>query len=258
MTKRLLFFGLPILLLFSACKTIKTTETTFKMLTTKKVVKESEKNAFSKNTVEAKIKVHYSDPKLSQNLIIKFRLKKDEIIWMSGSFLGFPIAKIKITPTSVQYYEKITRTYFDGDFSLMSEALGTELNFQQLQNLLVGQSLHNLDNKHTSIIDNKSYLVTPNDQAELYEVFYWINPRHFKLDKQTINNLNEHQSLSVTYPSYQNSSKTFFPKIINIIATQPKKTTKIDMEFKNVEFDKELRFPFKLPFNYKEIEAEFS
>lgn len=253
MTKRLLYFSLPILLLFSACKAIKTSETSVKMLSTKKVVKEYEKATFSKKTVEAKIKVHYTDSKISQNLTIKFRLKKDEIIWMSGSFLGLPLAKIKITPTSVQFYEKITRTYFDGDFSLIGEALGTELNFKQLQNILIGQCLQDLDNKYLSQIDDTSYLLTPRIQAELYEVFYWINPLHFKLDKLKLSNQTEKQSLSVAYPSYQNTSKTYFPEIINIIATQPKQTTSINMEFRNVEFDNELRFPFKLPSNYKKI-----
>lgn len=255
MTKQILFFGLSILLLFSSCKSLKTNESNTKMLSTKKIVTTYNKAVFSKSTVEARIKAHYKDPKLSQNLSIKLRLKKDEVIWMSGSFLGFPLAKIKITPTSVQFYEKVRKTYFDGDFSLISKALGTELNFEQVQNILIGQSLLPLDNKHISKIDEQSYLITPKNQASLFELFYWLNPSHFKLDKQVLNT-RENQSLSIEYPEYQHISKEYFPKIVNITAEQPKQTTYIDLEYRNVVFDKELRFPFEIPSNYKEIKLK--
>lgn len=253
MTKRILFWSLPLLLLFGSCKTLKSTETTTKMISTKKLVKAYEKAEFSKNTIQAKIKVHYEDPKISQNVVVKLRLKKDEVIWMSGSFLGIPLAKIKITPTSVQYYEKITKTYFDGDFSLISNKLGTELNFHQIQNMLVGQSLLPLNYKHDVQIADNSYLFTPKNQAALFDVLYWINPTNFKIDKQVLKDTNEDQSLSIIYTDYQFLSHSYFPKNIQIDAVQSKKVTQIDMEYRSVEFDKELRFPFKIPSNYKKI-----
>lgn len=253
MTKRILFWSLPLLLLFGSCRTIKSTENTTKMISTKKLLKAYEKAEFSKNTIQAKIKVHYKDPKISQNAVVKLRLKKDEIIWMSGSFLGIPLAKIKITPTSVQYYEKVTKTYFDGDFSLISNALGTELNFNQIQNMLVGQSFLALDNKHRVQIAEKSYLFTPKNQAALFDVLYWINPTNFKIDKQVLKDANENQSLSIIYSDYQFLSHDYFPKNIQIDAVQSKKVTQINMEYKSVEFDRELRFPFEIPSNYRKI-----
>lgn len=253
MTKRILLMGLPVLLLFSSCKTIKPNESSVKMLSVKKVVKAYENASFSKKTLQAKIKAHYKDAKTSQNVAIKLRLKKDEIIWMSGSFLGIPLAKVKITPTSVQYYEKVTRTYFDGDFSLISEALGTELNFDQIQNMLLGQSLLPLDNKHELQVENNSYLLTPKEQALLFDIFCWINPMHFKVDKQILEDTSDKQSLSITYSDYQELSKENLPKSIYITALQSKKTTNIEMEYRNIEFDKELRYPFEIPSNYTEI-----
>ena len=41
------------------------------------------------------------------------------------------MAKALITPTKVSYYEKINNTYFEGDFSLLSNWLGTDLDFQK-------------------------------------------------------------------------------------------------------------------------------
>jgi hypothetical protein len=48
------------------------------------------------------------------------------------------MAKASITPTSVSYYEKIKGTYFEGDFSALSQWLGTDLDYNKIQNMLLG------------------------------------------------------------------------------------------------------------------------
>jgi hypothetical protein len=52
------------------------------------------------------------------------------------------MAKASITPTSVSYYEKIKGTYFEGDFSALSQWLGTDLDFNKIQNMLLGEAAH--------------------------------------------------------------------------------------------------------------------
>ena len=254
MSKQIFYYGLAALVLFSSCKTTKSTGSAIKSISTKKIIKSHQKVTFSKNTIQAKIKTYYKDAKTSQSLTIKLRIKKDEVIWMSGSFLGFPVAKVKITPTSVQYYEKLTKTYFDGDFSLISDALGSGLDFQQLQNILLGQAVFDLnDGRFKSQIDQESYLVTPKKQTELFDLFYWINPKHHKLNKQEIQNSDDDQKLSIVYPKYQKVSGVFFPKEMSINATQSDQKTQLKMEFRSLVFNKKLTFPFSIPQGYKEI-----
>jgi hypothetical protein len=53
------------------------------------------------------------------------------------------MAKASITPTSVSYYEKIKGTYFEGDFSALSQWLGTE-DYNKIQNMLLGEPLDDL------------------------------------------------------------------------------------------------------------------
>jgi len=251
---KILFWGLSFIVLFNSCKVTKGTETNVRSLSVKKVIKEHERVAFSKKTIQAKIKTHYKDEKNSQSLTVKLRLKKDAVIWMSGTFLGIPVAKVMITPTSVQYYEKINNTYFDGDFSLISEALGVDLNFHQLQNIIVGEAVLGLnEGKFKSQIDQRAHLVSPKNNSSIFSIFYWINPNHFKLDKQILENQNQEQQLAISYPEYQKTSATFFPKKLLINATQSKNNTRIEMEFRNVILNKKLTFPFSIPSGYTEI-----
>ncbi len=102
-------------------------------------------------------------------MTVNFRMKKDDTIWMSGQLLGIPLAKVMITPNSVQFYEKITRTYFDGDFRLLSDLLGTPLDFQKVQNLLLGQTIYDLREERYQLTESaRGYQLKPVEQ-EIFE-----------------------------------------------------------------------------------------
>jgi hypothetical protein len=41
------------------------------------------------------------------------------------------------------------KAYFEGDFSALSQWLGTDLDYNKIQNLLVGEALDDLQSKYT-------------------------------------------------------------------------------------------------------------
>ena len=251
---RLYFISLGLLLITVACNTSKNTHRELKAISTKRIIKNHRQADFSKNTIQAKIKTHYEDVKTSQNLSIKLRIKKDQIIWMSGTFLGFPVAKVKITPTRVQYYEKINHTYFDGNFDLINKTLGTDLNFEQLQDLLLGQvAFVEKPSKFEKEVSSQSYLLTPNNNTDALSFFYWINPQNYKLNQQRIVSIQKQEQFSVTYPEYHKISGDYFPKKMRIITTSKQVSTKIEMDIRSVYFNKKLSFPFSIPEGYQEI-----
>ncbi len=249
---------LVISVLLTSCKTKKVvTNTTVMSMSTKKIIKNHYSNSFEKKTIKAKVKAKYQDKKNTQSLTIKLRMEKDKSIWMSGTYLGFPVAKVLITPNRVMYYEKIKKTYFDGDFRLLSNFLGTEVDFEKLQNLLIGQAILNLkDKRYTSEVEGTSYLIEPKRQEELFDILFWLNPSTFKVNKQEIRQPIEQKKLTVSYTEYQKISDEVFPKKINLIAIDKTKRTLLDLEYRAVVFDEKVTFPFKIPSGYKEIKLK--
>ena len=243
------------LLLLTSCKSTKnTTDTSVENLSTKRIISNYYNQSFDKRTINAKINAKYNDSKSSVSFSIKLRLEKDKTIWMSATKFGFPVAKVKITPTRVSYYEKIQRTYFDGDFSLLSKFLGTELDYDKVQNILLGQAVLNLKKgKYDSELFNNSYQLAPRIQNELFGILFFLNPDNFKLNSQEIRNDEKQQVLSVSYPNYKEIRGEQFPENIHIRAVDNKKLTTINMEYKTVEFNEDLTFPFTIPNGYKEI-----
>jgi len=242
-----------ILLVVTSCKTTKNT-TNIDALSTKKIINNHYTNNFHQQTVNARLSAKYKGKKTSATVSIKLRLEKDKTIWMSATKLGFPIAKVKITPNRVVYYEKLRRTYFDGDFSLLSKWLGTELDYEKVQNILLGQAVLNLKKgRYNSKIDNNLYELSPKKDNELFGILFFMNPDNFKVNKQEIRHPEKQQLLSVSYPNYSEIKGEQFPKNINIRATDNKNLTTINIEYRSVEFNRELTFPFSIPNGYKEI-----
>lgn len=247
---------LLIFLVITSCKSNKeVTETNaLQAVSTKKLISEHYAHTFNQETIDANLNASYEDAKASVSLNVKLRLEKDKTIWMSATKMGFPIAKIIITPTSVKYYEKLDKTYFDGDFSLLSKWLGQELDFQKVQNLLIGQALLNLkDGKYDVSIINNSYELKPKQSNDLYGILFFMNPKNHKLDKQEIRNVSKEQLLAISYPNYSEIKGEQFPQNIDIKVVENQKLTSINIEYKSVEFNKKLNFPFEIPAGYKQI-----
>ena len=247
-----------LLLLVTSCKSKKSvTESDVATFSTRKVISNHMSADFNKKTLNARITAKYRDPKSSASFSVRLRMEKDKTIWLSATKFGIPVAKAKITPERVSYYEKLNRTYFDGDFALISKFLGTDLNYEKLQNLLLGQAILDLKKgKYNSDFKNSSYEVLPKKSNELYEILFVMNPENFKLKSQQVKSRAEEQLLAVSYPNYTEIEGQTIPKKIAIRAIDKKNVTTINMEYKTVVLDEELTFPFSIPQGYKELKIE--
>jgi len=245
------------LVMVSSCTSSKTafgSAAIVKKMSAKKVSKNHIAVLLDKETVEAKLKVTYRDSKKGKRISVKLRIEKDKIIWLNATYGGLLIARAKITPTKTSYYEKLSKTYFEGDFTVMRKFLGTEVNFSQLQNLLLGQAIFDLkQQKYKSAIDENAYLLLPKKQQELFNVFFWINPDHFKIDKQELISRKKNQLLQVRYKKYALIDGERFPKRIEIRAKENRKMTHVIIEYRSVVFDKKFRTPYRVPRGYKRI-----
>ncbi|WP_117880071.1 DUF4292 domain-containing protein [Aureibaculum luteum] len=251
-------FIVIVMLSFSACKSKKVTNTSENTtLSSKRVIKNHYINSFDKKTINAKLKIKYKGKSNLPSVTGSLRLQKDQTIWISLTKLGFSVGKVLITPNRVSFYEKINRTYFDGDFTLLSNFLGTELDFQKVQDLLLGQSLLDLKKESFDIsFSEKNYQLKPKVSHPLFDILFLINPINFKINSQQLNQKDENNTLVINYANYETIENEFFPREIYIIASDKKNTSTIDVDYKSVEFNKSLSFPFEIPKNYEKIELK--
>lgn len=205
-------------------------------------------------TMAGRMQLAYETEGSGQRVSVNYRMKKDEVIWAKASILGITIAKVNITPTSVSYYETIGRTYFDGDFSLLSDWLGTSIDFQQAQNLLLGQSIFLLDpSQYTSDLFNNTFKIQPKKQPQNFIHSLFLNPENFKMVSTSVSQPKLDRFLSVHYGDYQKIDGQFFPTKISIVSTQDKEQTKIEINYRKIDLNVDINFPFEIPTGYEQI-----
>jgi hypothetical protein len=246
---------ITLLILTASCKSSKkyTDVNYVKPLSSKKVIKKHISADFSKTTVDAKFKTKFNDGKINQTISVNLKMIKDEVIYLKGTKF-ITVFKAKITPNSVEYYSPFAKNYFKGNFAMLEKILGTDINFQQLQNLFLGQSIDNLkEKKYETSINNNAYLLTPKIQTQLFDFFLFVNKEHFKLNKQSLVQPVKKQRLDIVYDSYKFIENEYFPETINIEAKKEKKSTIMNFSLKSVVFNSEFTIPFSIPKNYKEI-----
>lgn len=218
-----------------------------------KIIKGHYANEYNFKTVVFRANAKYEDEKQSQSINAEIRIKKDEIIWINIKFLGFPVAKALITPMQVSYYEKINNTYFEGDFTLLSNWLGTDLDFSKVQNVFLGRAIDDLTKgKWAAEINDKLFKLSKPSGESISKDFYF-EAANYLLKKETITQSSQNRALEIQYPSHQFIEKMFLPNKINITAAQ-KNNVSIAIDYKSTLFNQDLSYSFEIPSNYKAIE----
>ena len=207
-------------------------------------------------TLQGRLRVHFQNESRDQSVTVSFRMEKNDTIWMSGQLMGFPLAKLMITPQSVQFYEKISGTYFDGDFRFLSNLLGTPLDFEKIQNLLIGQAIYDLrDDRYILTESTQGYQLQP-AKADAIKKLFLLDAGNFKVLAEQIAQQEAARSVTIEYPEYQILEGEIFPKEINIIATEGAINTKLNLQYRSIEFNVPVSFPFAIPKGYEEMYIE--
>jgi outer membrane biogenesis lipoprotein LolB len=223
-------------------------------MSAKELINLHQKSEARFTTLASRVQVNYDDGKTSQSLSVSLRMQKDETIWVSASILGISIARLLITPEKVSYYETIGKTYFDGDFSLLSSWLGVDIDFEMAQNILLGNAVFELNDKnYTASISDANYRLTPKNQQELFQHIFLLNPSNFRMASQQVIQPNDQRVLTIDYVSYQQAGNHIYPKEIRLNAIEQSDQTRIILDFRNIDVNPVVSFPFRIPGGYEEI-----
>lgn len=253
--KRGLILLLVIGFMVSSCGSRKKVDgAILKHATVKKVVDRFEKQSPDFKTMNARIKGSFDDGYKKQSISVTLRMQKDEAIWISAKFIGLiPVAKLLITPNRVQFYEKINNQYFDGDYQLLSKWLGVEVDFYKVQNLLLGESLYPINNKTFYLQDLTSEYLLANSDNQILEKLFLIDKQNFRLKKQELGEAWAGRFLEVEYDSYKKYHNFLFPEKIQIKVMDRNDQSEIKIDYRSLEFNRPVSFPFEMPSGYQEI-----
>ena len=217
----------------------------------------------------AKFKLDLIIDKKKNSLSGQIRMRKDSVIWVSFSpALGIEMARLIITTDSVKFINRINKTYFTGDENVVNDFLDSNVDFDVLQSILLGNDLTYYENgKFRATYDSKEYhLVTAGrqklkkyvrtraDEERIYIQNIFLNPETFKITQMKIKELKkENKKLDATYSDFNHVDSQLFPHKIfyDLVANT---NIKVDLTYSKIVIDKALDFPFKISSKYTRMQ----
>lgn len=277
-SQRLLSAGILVCLLFflPSCKnqkkiTLNNGKCILDFKNTRTLTANLKANEFHFDRLKAKLSIEAVIDSSSNSFTMSLRMKKDSIIWMSLSKIGIEGARILITKDSVKFINPLKKQFFSGDFTYLSKMLNTELDFEIIQSLLIGNSVTFYDEaeKIKPGIDNCQYTLGTIRKFKLHKVMekgkdlkeaaqsIYMVPETFKIARILFYDFNPDRSFDAKFGAFavpENSNNQLFPYKMNYIIKAQKNVT-IDIDYDKIQLNEELTFPFKIQDNYERIQT---
>jgi len=190
------------------------------------------------------------------NINLDIRIRKDKMILITARApLMGNVAKVLITPDYVSYYYRQDSEYFEGDYEFLSNWLGMELDFQKVQNLLLGRTLEDLKRERLDIaIEDNLYKLSSSRYG--LDKAYFFEPDNFRLAKQWVEQTQEKRSASIEYLKYRSQENNSLPSVILINTLSEKHKNEFQIEYRVFDFNTAISFPYEIPQGYKRIEID--
>jgi hypothetical protein len=106
--------------------------------------------------------------------------------------------------------------------------------------------------RFNSEVYNGNYQLKPKRARELFKILFQLEPKNFKIAEQEISQPENARQLMAKY-TYQDISGNVLPDEVKIIAEEAGGLTTIDLSFRNLELNKPMNFPYKVPKGYDKI-----
>jgi hypothetical protein len=196
-------------------------------------------------------------------------MRKDSVIWMNVMGpLNIKIARILITKDSVKFIQFQDGTLgaqpkcFQGDFALLTEMLGTDVDFDMMQSLLVGNSVsfYEEDEKLRASINQSNcwYTLSTVRKRKLKRVMEGQKPpqdplQTINLDPATYKILNiffldeQSRTFKADYSNFTTLDSMQFPYKAEFFARGLAKSAGLMLEYTKVTLNKPTDFPFSIP-----------
>ena len=174
-------------------------------------------------------------------LSVNIKNRKDSIIWLSASGpFGIEIIRAQLTPDSIYFVNRITKTYLVKPASQLKEFIKSELSFYDLQDIITANPKilkkdYKLELRATDFYlaaDSSSYSVTSN---------YRIQNAKF---------VDYKMNLEFSLEDYQETDN--FPRKF-ALKVEAEESFEATINYSKVEFNKPQKIVFEIPDSYDEI-----
>ena len=212
------------------------------------------------------VKAHLKGKNLSFKA--SYRIRKDSAIWTTITFLSKPVVTAIITKDSIKYLDRIKKEYFIGEIEYLKQLTNTDVNYEMLEQLLVGNAIgYDTTINYSAEVDSAFYLISSISKRKIkkalqqgakskeeYIYRHWLDPKSYRINRQLVNKLSDTTSIEVGYSEYLELESQFFPGRADIAITSPSDSGTVELSNSKLKLNVPITFPFKISSKYTKRE----
>jgi hypothetical protein len=220
------------------------------------------------NWFNAKFSAEYENKGKSNSFSGQIRIRKDSLIWISLTpMLGIEAIRLMISQDSVKMINRLNDTYFIGDYEYVNQFLNTNIDYDLLQAVLLGNDLQFYENgKFRASVDKDEYKLSTLERRKLkkfvrssqenLKIFIqqiWLDSQTFKITHAEVKETRrENIKLESTYANFEDVAGQLFPKDMKY-TIWAENTIRVTAGFSRMQINTPQQFPFKIPASYTRV-----
>jgi hypothetical protein len=282
-------FGIACLVLLglSSCRTarVTTSTTAVKPITTSKLIRNIESNAFDyQHLAIKKIACQFDNGKSKTSFKASILAEKDKRITVMLTKLNIPVGRLWLTPDSVKFINYLEDTYFIDDYSYLSSWLDMDLDFETV-NAIISNNIFSLQDEkkdpdkqeYETRIDSGMYVlesVTKLKKKKENQVekvrksprkskpvitdspvrqFVYVDPETYKLRKIKMEDAVNSRNLYIDFSNYTTIGKQLYPGEIDLRFASPESSIQLNVKLGGFSLEEENEIRFKVPEKFDRI-----
>lgn len=209
-------------------------------------------NTIDFHTFSSKIKVQYKDSRQRNYDFNAFvRIQKDSIIWISiNASFGIEAFRVLITPDSVKILDKLDKNVQYRSVEYIRNIIQLPIDFYTLQNLIVGNPVY-LDCTRVLMYKEKEQTISLSTMGDFFKQLLALRKDDYAILHSKLDDVDpiRNRTADFTYNDYLGVNGRLFSTSRKITIAE-KTSLDISLDYKQIEFDIPLSFPFNIPRNY--------
>jgi len=202
------------------------------------------------NYLVIKSKVAYRTKESTTNATANIRIKKDSIIWLSITpGMGIEAARAIITPDSVKIIDRIHNKYDQYSISFIKQTFGVDLDYYNLQNVMVGNILLPLNENDQVLTSGETWRI--DQKRNVMEVVSLISRVQKKVITTEAKSA-DGKYILINYKDFAVTDSILFHQEQSLLIKTDNDTSYLEASHQKIEFPKKsVAFPFTVPKKYE-------
>lgn len=217
----------------------------------------------------ARCNISLKSDKAHAELKGQIRMRYDSVIWISLSpALGIEVARLMISTDTIRFMNRLEKNYFEGDYALITRFLGTSIDFNMVQALMLGNDFAYYDNNSfRASVDNDKYRLSTTGRQKLKKYLkqsetpgilvqsVWLSPENYRIKKINLKEFgDENQRLHIEYLKHELVEGHYFPVRIHMEVIKQNQRFDLVIDLNGIEINKSQTFPFKVPDRFQKLQ----